>query len=470
LEPPERPEGTVGLSGEPLEYWERSRWLPSLASSIAGSVVGIHRRLPDLQYYGLDTGAVVDFVTSQSHQSVRRVHQTEEQLWLEFVDQIAQTRFDAVREYPVLERNDSARTAIHLARLVRDTLAVLDIPTAAIEGVPPAGFDRMATANDQTMQQLVDTRQTVVSLLQMEEGTLTPETAFMQVRDSLNRLTGHLDAVWSGPLGRMDGTAVDLVVGPTGELPTLWDVELGAVAQYQEQLAEGISRAIPVVASIAGIPHGLALMANAVGVLESRAEIQPVQLQTPVTDLLRGEVDPVWAGRLLQQFGREHVYRIRSILIRLRDLVVSLLRLSVLGVRKVSVDWDALVTEVLFESRLGQWRRSLVTYFVRNIVSVLDQLLEVLQFAEYLRVDEVGEWMAPLVEEVHRMAGRVAQVVREHFYEQTTRKRVILVRFQADHERVQRLARLKVILDRWIGVLDEVLALPVVSATLSGRR
>ena len=102
LEPPERPEGTVGLSGEPLEYWERSRWLPSLASSIAGSVVGIHRRLPDLQYYGLDTGAVVDFVTSQSHQSVRRVHQTEEQLWLEFVDQIAQTRFDAVREYPCL--------------------------------------------------------------------------------------------------------------------------------------------------------------------------------------------------------------------------------------------------------------------------------------------------------------------------------------------------------------------------------
>jgi hypothetical protein len=107
---------------------------------------------------------------------------------------------------------------------------------------------------------------------------------------------------------------------------------------------------------------------------------------------------------------------------------------------------------------------------VRQIVSVLDELIEVLQFAEYLGLDEVGDWMAPLAEEALRFSGRVAQVVREHFYEQTTRRRAVIVQFRAEHERIRQLMRLRVILDRWIGVLDEVLALPVVAPTLSAAR
>jgi len=472
-EPPARPSQTSTSAGD-LQVWERARWIPVISETVARSVVGIHERLLDVHHYGLDTDTLVDFITMTGDEAVQQVQRTEERLWRELADEVEVIHFDRVKDYPVLDRNDSARTGIHLARLVRDTLHALDLPAAVSELVgsasPTASGSGSAGDGERALVTLARARQMLAEFLYRPQGELSLPEVVSRLSGMMDGLARSLDTVWSERIGLLDDQPLEVSVGTTGATPTLWDVEIGAMVQHQDEVAQAVEQSASVMTAVVGVPASMALFGAAAGIGALRTDIPESDLVTPRMDVLRGEVDPVWAGRLLAQFGRERVYRIRATLIRLRALVTSLLRLAVINVRKVSVDWDSLVTETVFRSRVHEWRRSLVVFFVRQIVSVLDELIEVLQFAEYLGLDEVGEWMAPLAEEALRFSSRVAQVVREHFYEQTIRRRAVIVQFRAEHERIRQLIRLRVILDRWIGVLDEVLALPVVAPTLSAAR
>lgn len=421
-------------------------WLPGSISLLVESLSAVRVSLPVLGDYGLDADDLAGFIALSDPDRFRRVQSVDDRLWKELEQRLGET--DLRLDDPGLERNDQARYAIFSARLARDTVQALD--TAVQVFSPRYGA---ATLYHQVRGYLYASADADVS------------ESLREMANTLSSLPDLIEETWVVRSQRVDGTAVGRVAleGTRQYGYYAWNV-----------LLEDLVGAVDSVRAAGAVQFPLFTVLGPAGVVAAesvRRGLEELMYQQAVPEvervdrrfsLLDGR-NRKWAAVLVSRFGRSRLYQLRDVLRHLERLVVAMITLRLIQLRRAHLHWDALLTEVVFESRLREWRIAQLRFFVQRVLPVLESLVMVEDIMNALELEGLVEPFQALLDDIAAFVGRVVTVLQEMHSEGAVRRRYLTADLVQAYSQVSGLVRLRVAIRRALDVIDEFLALPEVT-------
>lgn len=449
-----RDQGELRIPPEPravrleVERPRSSDWYPQLVGGLVESLGTVRGSLPALEPYGATGEALAGFITLDSPELFRQVQSVDERLWRELESRLGDTNLDwNENDFSTFQQNDQARYGLFAARVARDAYQTADM---AVQVFAPSHAAR--DLRDQVRQYLTAGSEEDVG------------RSLRAMVDELSRLPERIQETWVARAERMDGTAAGriVLVGSRGDGYFSWDVLLEDMVGAAEmvQAAGAVQFPLMTVLGPAGavmggmVQQGLESAIYQQAAPEQMTPERPFQLTEPRARRL--------AALLVTRFGRGRLAQLRELFQQLDRLVAVLISLRLVHIRRSHFAWDALLTEVVFESRLREWRTTQLRFFVQRVLPVLDLFVAAEDLINELELKDLVEPMQHFLDDVAALVGRVTSILQEVRNEGKTRQEYLKMDLLQYYQRVSHLVKLRAALRRAVRVIDELLALPVV--------